>query len=203
MPAHPRTGNVLNVPTDRTYAFRPRTSNILAVFDQASVAELDEGLNWYREAHALAVRLNPSDPIQAAGVIAALSPITPWERNVNLAIRAYEDGYASGSLGRNCTKADQIMAGNDPLDVLKGDKVRAFFNCIAYPETSQTVCVDRHAFDIAHGRVTNDATRAALGRKGAYDTVARAYVRAADALGYGAPAVQAVTWTVWRRLKGL
>jgi len=203
VPAHPRKGNVLPVQADRTYAFRPRTSNILAVLGQATVAELDEGLNWYREAHALAHRLDPTSPEHAAGVIAAMSPITPWERNVHLALRAYEDGEASGTLGRNVEKANRILRGEHPLDVLSGDKVRAFFACIAYPETADTVCIDRHAFDIAHGRITNDPTRGALSRKGAYAAVARAYVRAGEAAGYSAPAVQAITWTTWRRLKGL
>lgn len=203
MPAHPRLGNVLNAPTTRTYAFRPRTSNILSVFSQATVAELDEGLNWYREAHGLASRLDAAKPSRAAGVIAALSPITPWERNIHLAIRAFEDGEASGTLGRNVEKANRILNGEDPLDVLSGHKVRAFYSCIAHPETSKTVCIDRHAFDVAHGKVTNDPTRNVLRSAKHYDTVARAYVRAADELGYSAPAVQSVTWIVWRRLKGL
>jgi hypothetical protein len=79
---------------------------------------------------------------------------------------------------------------------------------IAYPE-SDAVVVDRHAFDIAVGRVTNNETRYALGRKGVYGSFAKAYVRAAKTIAretgmdVSASQVQAVTWTVWRRLKGL
>lgn len=208
MPAHPRTGNVLAVPGKRVYAANPNSMNIVRVWDLATEQELADGINWYRDAHALAVKLSPSDPSSAAGVIAALSPMMDWGQNVNLAVRAYRDGSASGALFRNVEKANRILNGERPEDVLGGNKVRAFYGVIADP-SSDAVVVDRHAFDIAVGRVTNNDSRHALGRKGVYETFAGAYVRAAETLTkrLGTPVsaseVQAVTWTVWRRLKGL
>lgn len=209
MPAHPRIGNVLDVPVaDRKYAARPNSANIVRVWEQATVQELAEGMDWYRDAHALAVKLSPSDPASAAGVIAALSPMMDWGQNVNLAVRAYRDGQASGALFSNVAKANRILAGERPEDVLGGNKVRAFYGVIADP-SSDAVVVDRHAFDIAVGRVTNNVTRHALGRKGVYESFATAYVRAAKTISkatgmdVSASQVQAVTWTVWRRLKGL
>lgn len=208
MGAHPRVGNVLAVPGKRVYAAKPNSANIVRVWEQATVAELSEGMDWYRDANALAVRLSPSDPAQAAGVIAALSPMMSWGQNVNLAVRAYADGKASGALFSNVAKANRILAGERPEDVLGGDKVRAFYGVIADP-TSDAVVVDRHAFDIAVGRVTNNDSRHALGRKGVYESFSNAYVRAAKAIAretgmdVSASQVQAVSWTVWRRLKGL
>lgn len=204
----PRIGNVLAVPTKRVYAANPNSARIVDVWRQATVSELVEGMEWYKDAHALAVKLDPADPSQAAGVIAALSPMMPWGRNVNLAVRAYADGSASGALYSSVAKADRILAGERADAVLGGDKVRAFWGVIADP-TSDAVVVDRHAFDIAVGRVTNNESRGALGRKGVYESFARAYVRAAKTISaetgmdVSASQVQAVTWTVWRRLKGL
>lgn len=204
----PRIGNVLAVPTKRVYAANPNSARIVDVWRQATVSELVEGMDWYRDAHALAVRLDPADPSQAAGVIAALSPMMAWGQNVNLAIRAYADGKASGALSASVAKADRILSGERAADVLGGDKVRAFWGVIADP-TSNAVVVDRHAFDIAVGRVTNNESRGALGRKGVYVAFSNAYVRAARVIAretgmdVSPSQVQAVTWTVWRRLKGL
>lgn len=208
MGAHPRVGNVLAVPSKRVYAANANSANIVRVWEQATVKEMSEGMDWYRDAHALAVKLSPESPRHAAGVIAALSPMMDWGQNVNLAVRAYRDGYASGALSQSVSKATRILNGEDPDAVLGGNKVRAFYGVIADP-TSDAVVVDRHAFDIAVGRVTNNDSRHALGRKGVYETFANAYVRAAKTISkqtgmdVSASQVQAVTWTVWRRLKGL
>lgn len=193
----------------KVYAARPRVNAVLDVYRNATVADLDYGREWYRTAHALAARLDPSNVRAAAGVIAALSPMMNWERNMMLAIRAYDDGCASGALFGNVRKADAIMAGADPLDILGGDKVRNFFAAIADPESDEAVCIDRHAFDIAVGRVTNDITRRALSRVGVYESFAKVYREAARILTretgmHVTPAqVQAVTWVAWRRMKGL
>lgn len=204
----PRIGNVLAVPTKRVYAANPNSARIVDVWRQATVKEMVEGMDWYKDANALAVRLSPADPASAAGVIAALSPMMSWGQNINIAVRAYADGKASGALFSNVAKADRILAGERPEDVLGGDKVRAFYGVIADP-ASDAVVVDRHAFDIAVGRVTNNESRQGLSRKGVYASFASAYVRAAKAISaetgmdISASQVQAVTWTVWRRLKGL
>lgn len=204
----PRIGNVLDVPTKRVYAANPNSARIVDVWRQATVAELVAGLDWYKDANALAVELAPANPNAAAGVIAALSPMMDWEQNKVVARRAYADGKASGALFSNCKKADRILAGERPEDVLGGNKVRAFYSIIADP-SSTAVCVDRHAFDIAVGRVTNNESRQALSRKGVYESFANAYVRAArvivreTGMDVTAAQVQAVTWVTWRRLKGL
>lgn len=211
MPAAPRKGNVLDqslVGTKTVVMAKPNSARIVEVFQQATEDERRDGINWYREAHSIASKLDPANVERAAGIIAALSPMMPWDRNIHLAHRTYLDGSASGALGANVVKANRIFNGEAPLDVLSGDKVRNFFQCIAEP-SSDAVCIDRHAFDIAVGKVTNNDSRAQLGRKGVYETFAKAYVRAARTLSklYGthiSPSeVQAVTWVVWRRLKGL
>jgi len=179
---------------------RPTTPNILAVYHAASAEHVAQGLAWYDDAHTLARELDPADPSRAAGVIAALSPRESWTRNVYLATLLFERGgdLHEGTLTGNLRKAREIYAGAAPLDVLRGDKVRAFYALINNPADAESVCVDRHAFDVAVGRKTDDRARQALGRKGAYDRFARAYRRAAEVLGVTPAQVQAVTWVAWR-----
>lgn len=204
-----RLENTLTEPRNVVYAAKPNAARILDVYRLATLQELEDGLNWYRDAHAVAVALDPARPHAAAGVIAAMSPMMSWGQNVNVAARAYADGRATGGLFRNCAKADAILAGAEPLDVLRGDKVCNFYKAIADPNDGSAVVIDRHAFDIAVGRITNDKSRAALGRKGVYESFARAYVRAAKTVAaetgmdMSPSAMQAITWGTWRRLKGL
>lgn len=171
--------------------------NIVRVYREANDSQLSRGLSWYADAHTIALALDPSNVERAAGILAALSPRLDWDRNVLLASRVYVEGFASGCLKSNASKADAIYAGGAPLDILGGDKVRAFYGAIVDPSAGHVV-IDRHAFDIALGRRTDDAARGALGRKGAYDFVADLYREAARILGVSATVVQSVTWTVWR-----
>lgn len=176
----------------------PSTAKILKTYRAATDDQIGRGTSWYADAHSLALALDPKNPRRAAGVIAALSPMMPWERNVTLAVRAYADGAASGALGTSVTAANRILAGEDPEDVLRGPKVRAFFATIADPTGTDAVVVDRHAFDIALGRPTDNDTRRALERKGVYEAFAAAYRRAARTIGVAPSQVQAVTWVVHR-----
>ncbi len=182
---------------------RATTPNVLRTYDAASADQVAEGLDWYHNAHAAAASLDPASPRRAAGVIAALSPRMPWPRNLELAARAYADGHATGALGRSCRQANDILAGAHPFDVLTGTKVRAFYALIDNPDDAWTVCIDRHAIDVAVGQKMPDPIRVAtypMGRSGMYERFARCYRRAADQLGVRPAQVQAVTWVTWRAL---
>jgi hypothetical protein len=105
-------------------------------------------------------------------------------------------------MGDNMRKAQLCLDGVEPLAVLGGKKVLAFYASILNPQ-GDSVCVDRHAYDVAVGRVTNDDARTVLALVGAYEQVAEAYVRAAQIAGIGACALQAITWVAWRAQKGI
>lgn len=178
----------------------PTTPKVLRVFAAATRQQRREGVGWYRHAHGVAASLD-SDVVRAAGVIAALSPRVSWPRNVELAGRAYTEGKASGTLGRSCKAADAILAGAHPAYVLNGPKVRAFFTLILDPTDEHTVCVDRHAIDVAVGHRLVEAERTekfSLERRGLYERFARCYRRAGAQLGILPSQVQAVTWVTWR-----
>jgi hypothetical protein len=171
--------------------------NIVRVFRAANESQMARGMAWYADAHTFCVALDPDNVARAAGITAALSPRLDWERNMLLAARTYADGFASGCLKGNARKADAIYEGGEPLAILGGSKVRAFYGAILDP-TAGHVVIDRHAFDVALGRPTDDATRSILDRVGAYEYVADLYREAAAILGISATQVQAVTWTAWR-----
>ncbi len=180
----------------------PAARSILAVYRRATPEQVEEGHAWYATAHELARRLDPGNMSRASGVIAALSPRLRWEQNVTLAERAYADGAATGTLTRSCQAANAILGGADPLTVLNGPKVRAFYTLITDPH-ADVVVIDMHAIDIAVGRPLTDDVRSRLfplARKGWYRRFEGCYRRARQHIPGKPPAswIQAATWTAWR-----
>lgn len=191
--------------------------SILAVFFAASEAEKHEGCSWYGRANIVANRLATAYDVNGglvtvAGVIAALSPNNRWERNVADAerlIKAYclgeeIDAIKVCTFNKNKDKALAILNGVTPLDVLGGNKVRAFYECIAYP-ASDAVCVDGHAYSIWLGERVPTTKTPSISDK-LYLRIADDYRLAAKQINeitkefYSASQVQAITWVTWRNL---
>src|SRR5690606_36445422 len=131
-------------------------------FRKAGRDQVYRGLEWYREAHALAEELALKNDVpleQAAAVIAALSPQISWGQNVKVARRVMAgDQEVGGVLGANLDKAYRILAGEKISDVIgdknskSGHKVRSFYRCILTAgRDPHEVCIDRHAFALALG----------------------------------------------------
>lgn len=176
------------------------TDNVLSLYRDSSFASWSTGIGWYSDAHAFALSLD-SDVERAAGIIAALSPMSSWNNNMNKAAQLYRQGGNGAGCGmyRNVAKAERIYAGEHPLDVLGGDKVRNFYATIVEPDRDDHMpVIDRHAFDIANGRIGTDSERGTLGRKGVYLTYAEAYREAAGVIGIPVQHLQAITWVEWR-----
>jgi hypothetical protein len=177
--------------------------NIMHVFTLATDDEIREGATWYNDAHRLALELSPEDVWRGAGVIAAFSPLTPWTQNVILARRLFaNDGVMEGgTLANSISAATRIYNGEHTLDVLKGDKTRAFASAIADPHGSTIATIDRHAYDIAMGATFVDSTRK-IGKR-VFRDLSDAYVVAANELGFSVAQTQAITWVAVRRIKGV
>jgi hypothetical protein len=176
----------------------PRAVTIERAWRNTTEAQREAGRQWYHDAHQIAVDLDPDNPRRAAGVIAALSAQMPWTRNLGLAAKLYADGgLKAGALGMSLTRANAIFAGADPLDVLRGNKTRAFYQLIADPNDPDTVVIDRHAIDVAIGERLSDLDRNSrypLNRRGWYERFADAYRTAARRLGVTPSWLQAATW---------
>lgn len=172
--------------------------NICAALACASDVQFRQGQEWYPQAHHTAQMLADGDVKVGAGLLAALSPQTAWWLNVELACDAYESGDARRHTRDSCGKANKIMAGIDPVDVLPmARKTGHFYRCILDPTDETAVCVDRHAHDVAVGVAYGSWSRGlSTGKR--YDIIADAYREAAAWAGELPMVVQAVTWIFWR-----
>jgi hypothetical protein len=172
--------------------------NIMTVWYIASDEEIAEGRAWYSTAHQTARLLADGDVRIGAGLLAALSPQTAWWLNVELACEAFDSGNARRHTSDSCSKANKILAGIDPADVLPMTrKTGHFYRCILDPSDPVAVCIDRHAYDIAIGIPLGDWSRG-LSAHGRYALLAQCYFEAAQRLGELPSTVQAVTWVAWR-----
>lgn len=177
--------------------FERYVSNIITAWCDATPEDEATGREWYPVAHDLADILGDGDTRKGAGLIAALSPQTAWERNCDLA-RDASNGNVHGHNGKTLDKVRDILAGIDPEDVLPLDKKTGhFFRNIADPSDPDPVTIDRHAHDVAVGERYGNRDRG-LGCATRYATLAHAYREAARRLGELPNVVQAVTWVSWR-----
>lgn len=174
--------------------------NILSVYGQGTFEEIRTGAAWYDAAHEFAVSI-AGDAWRGAGVIAAFSPVTPWWRTEMLARDAFRTGIATGHTSMMNGQAQRIIDGEHALDVLRGPKVRAFASAIADPHGSEIATIDRHAHDIAMGRVFSDNDRK-IGKR-VFRELSDAYGIAAKEIGFSVAQTQAITWVIWRARKGL
>jgi hypothetical protein len=190
----------------------------------ASQADILAGLDWYKRAHKLGVRLiHAYDGLtlgQAVGVIAALSPNNKWTRNCTDAeamIKAWHLGADPLSVkvctfNKNKAKAAAILALTaDDLEteiiaeILNGRKVVAFYRSIM--GDPDAVCVDGHAYAVWIGERIPTTQTPSIGVK-LYADIARAYQlvakRSYELCGttLTPTQVQAVTWVTYRRLLG-
>lgn len=173
--------------------------NITSVWSMATEEQLRQGREWYPRAQQTAAMLADGDVKVGAGLLAALSPQTAWWLNVELACEAFESGNATRHTRDSCSKANKILAGIDPAEVLPMTrKTGHFYRCILDPSDPVAVCIDRHAYDIAVGIPLGDWNRG-LSAHGRYALVAQCYWEAAQRLGELPSTVQATTWVTWRQ----
>lgn len=181
-------------------------------------AEALKALDWYHDAREYAQGLAKDYRLSRAtvvGVVAALSPQSGWTDQLawtprvlasfwTVDERASIEEIATALPGpgflANKRKAARILKGADPLSVLSGPKVRAFFSSIM--GATDDVCVDRHAFAIAWGP---DAPPTLTAKR--YRDTVTAYRIASARLRSAFPSmgwmltptgVQALTWVWWR-----
>lgn len=176
--------------------------NILSVYARATEHEREHGTDWYRDAQELAREMADGDVWKGAGVIAAFSPMQRWDINVRNAQNAFSTGIATGHTKAMCAIAQRILDGEYAMDVLKGDKTRAFCAAIATGGESDIATIDRHAHDIAVNSLDFTDNTRKIGKR-LYREMANAYAIAAESVGISVNAMQAITWVVWRREKGI
>ena len=200
------------------------TDSILATYFQSTASDRVQGRQWYNNAFQVCVDLAAKYGVSTdtvAGVIAALSPNNKWESNIidaEIMLRAWaaEVPYGSVKVGTYSVNKDKAATILDcQLDreqivtVLRGNKVVAFFLCIATDGDSDTPCIDGHAYNIWNGTVSNLKEVSAMSDKtfrhiqDSYRDAAK-IITSVTGLHHSAAQVQAITWVAYRRMhKGL
>lgn len=171
------------------------TRNILRTYRSAPEWAVASGEAWYAEARRWCERWN-CGVSTAAGIVAALSPRASWASN--LAMAEYAISGKPRGLSRAVSQCQRILAGEDPLDVLTGPKIRAFYRAILGDPNA--VVIDRWATRIALGKgLSERKVKILLKSKERRDNLVQSYINAARKTGIHSPAqVQAITWVSFR-----
>lgn len=152
------------------------------------------GRKWYADArkecreiaHASGLTLRA-----CAGILAALSPRVHWHVNVRLArMVAAGDNAPSGAMRDPLGKAIAIRDGARPLDVLRGDKVRAFYRAIV----GGTIARAAFVLDVWMIRTLGLAREATAVPSRVYALATRAAVEVSRRARVAVTALQASLW---------
>lgn len=191
-------------------------NNILRFYELATMNEVNEGLDWYNEANKyskeLAARFNMSIS-QVVGIIAAFSPQTGWQENKRFALTYLinpKNRVKSLAQTIKANKIARLKSESDIYHALSVNnaawKTKAFFLNILNPDIATDVTIDRHAIACCiqqTNKVEALNDRYAQLTKKQYDFFQIAYVEAAKQLDILPHQLQAIVWTVYRRLRSL
>lgn len=181
---------------------RTKVINRILKVHSANNSALSESL-WYQDAYSFASALSDTHTTaQAAGIIAALSPLKSWNSNKTLAALFTQGQRVGLHTGVMISKAEQIEETTRPdkiLSILNGKKISAFFTNILNPTESGRVTIDRHAIAVCLGRTIRD-NEASLTPK-QYQFMEQCYKLAGARVGLLGHEIQATTWCEWRRMK--
>lgn len=163
-------------------------------------ATRDRGRSWYsiaqREAELIALD-HSVELTTAAGVVAALSPRMEWSKNLDAAatiLRAAANGARVAprvGLGLSTRRAWSIALGAEPLSILGGRKVRAFYRAIVGDRESITI-------DIWSARAARGADAKQPTTDRDHNALDASYRVAAHAAGEHPREYQAILWIAAR-----
>lgn len=159
-------------------------------FFEAPPAVVQAGSRWYVEGQSMCRELALEHGItleQAATVLAAFSPMTPWDRNVFLATE-FINGRKVATLGNNIRMAEKGIVGG--IDTLKGKKTNAFARNLS--GDLDAVTIDTWMIKAA-GIVREPGKKKGINDT-EYNTLALALTKVADANNMPPAVVQAIIW---------
>lgn len=187
-------------------SLRTMRLNIWRALLCASDQEIHDGMTFYEGAHGLCKLIAGMYHIsaaQVAGIYAALSPLNTWDTNVANVFDILRDGDRAtvNTPHANKRKALRIADGADPLEVLKGNKVRAFYRAIADLSIRDAVPVDRHLICLALGAkiTSNQELRSFASNRSFYSRVEQVYLELGEREGIG-NRLASIAWFVQRRI---
>jgi hypothetical protein len=179
--------------------------NIFTVYSRADRWDRDFGSTAY-EAYRLRiewmVEKNHVAVDAAIGAFAALSPNISEFSNF-LALEKLMAGESEmPGYPLNIEKARRILEGEEPLRVLSGNKVRAFFLNIQAPENiANPVVVDAHMYSVWKLR-THKVTEINISDK-VYHQISKDFGIVAAQVGIRPNQLQATCWSTWKRVNNI
>tara|TARA_Y100001972_G_scaffold48575_1_gene59782 strand:- start:224 stop:850 length:627 start_codon:yes stop_codon:yes gene_type:complete len=204
--------------------------NIKGVYYLSKAYEKKHGEVWYKLANkscsAIAKKLGMHSAF-TIGVLSALSPNNKYDKNMrdaeNMCIAYKSDiplhDVKVSTYNANKEKAIKILGlmdsgtmdlENDIRDILNGNKVKAFFDCIYNYETNKTtVCIDGHAKAIYIGEKFALSSNSSSITNKQYRVISQAYIDAtkeineSEGTSYLPYQIQAITWVAWRRIHNI
>jgi hypothetical protein len=181
----------------------------------ATEEQYNSGLDWYHTAYDEAVKLSEHSDLDiksCVGILAVLAPYNKWDKNVIDAWQVVNTFLADGCIddfdvstyGPNKVKAWRIACGDNPDDVVGGDKITAFYHNILRAgegTLDQDVTCDMWATRAACAQF--NANKLSLSST-KYQEVSRAYQRIAAEFKTTPKQIQAIIWVVIRDMcKGI
>lgn len=163
---------------------------------ETTQVEFEVGIDWYPEAgrwvDQLAIQHGKTRE-QVAVIAASLSPRLPWHRAI-LLTEMILDGQDIRplALGRQVRKAEQVMAGVNPFQVLSGPKVTSFGHNLLGEYDWLTI--DVHSFGQVSNKDYNDDGAHFLERVGVYEMYSDCFRFVAAENGLQGAPFQAVLW---------
>lgn len=183
----------------------PYTANITKWLNRASPEEWVHGLLWYPTAGVECQELSRLTGLSRAsvcGVVAAISPMTRWEYNIRWAYNVIKGSGPCAAYKANIEKAKLIAAGRDPMEVLSGDKVTAFYDLLLHGGESESCCIDSvailAAMDYTPKLASSDKVSDVFRRKSQMARIREAYKQAGYRRGLRPSQAQAIVWTTYR-----
>lgn len=181
---------------------------IRAIMTQCTISQWDQGLGWYANAHAYCIGLSMDTGYSlecTIGCLAALSPLCEWEHNKAMTLHLLQHGDCPKSykgFKYNVTKAQTILNGGAPNDVLGGRKVLAFYHNVLEPFRSDAVTVDTHIAGLALGAQTLERRQQWFVFDGRGNAIIQSAFRSlAPSYGLRPCELQAITWLIYKSMK--
>jgi len=187
-------------------------NNLLSIYTKAqdNRSVTLEGRRWYQLAYNHATRMSAINGLpvyKSAGIIAALSPLSSWDRNKETALlyaQGQRKGLHTNKMIEKCAQIEVAQGFEEVAKILNGDKIVSFYkNICGYNVWSDDVTIDRHAIAAAYGKNISDKDRPQL-TKSQYKFIADAYVEATIEIKYTLNMeytphqLQAIIWVWWR-----
>jgi hypothetical protein len=191
-----------------------------SVLAHARPSEVSVGSSAYRNYNrllqGLADRTSHSLK-QSCGVFSALSPNNGYLGNLQDARRLLEAHHRGKTIsqftvhtyGSNKRKAWEIACGTDPESVIIAHKTRNFYFNLLNPEDPNYVTIDGHMWNIWSGTKRPLKTRDPLRERiptiktEEYQQISDDVKTVAQTTSFYPCQVQAILWTVWRRIHGI